>query len=119
MNTEAWRVGELAECTGLSVRTPHYYDAIELLVPSQRSIGEHRPYAERGLARLEKILALESLGLALHEIRECLAQPAIAPRERELSSPAAAHESKRMARFVGCSMKTSSVARFTSSSSNK
>ena len=39
-----WRVGELAEQTGLTVRTLHYYDEIGLLSPSHRSDVGYRLY---------------------------------------------------------------------------
>jgi len=39
-----WRVGELAGVTGLTVRALHHYDAIGLLVPSQRTSGGHRDF---------------------------------------------------------------------------
>ncbi len=37
MTRDVWKVGELAEQTGVSVRTLHYYDEIGLLLPSQRT----------------------------------------------------------------------------------
>jgi DNA-binding transcriptional MerR regulator len=80
MTNELWRVGDLAERTGLSVRTLHHYDEIGLLVPSHRGSGGHRLYTERDLAKLERIVALKGFGLALDEIRECLARPVL-PRE--------------------------------------
>lgn len=34
MRSQFWKVGELAQKTGVSVRTLHPYDAIGLLVPA-------------------------------------------------------------------------------------
>jgi DNA-binding transcriptional MerR regulator len=33
MYEKHWKIGELAQATGLTVRTLHYYDEIGLLVP--------------------------------------------------------------------------------------
>ena len=44
MTQDVWKVGELAEQTGVSVRTLHYYDEIGLLSPSQRTGSGHRLY---------------------------------------------------------------------------
>ncbi|GAA0454977.1 MerR family transcriptional regulator [Streptomyces stramineus] len=67
-----WKVGRLAEASGLTVRTLHHWDAIGLLSPSQRTAGGHREYTEDDLVRLYQVLALRSLGLALDTIAVCL-----------------------------------------------
>jgi DNA-binding transcriptional MerR regulator len=73
MTTSAtWKVGRLAEASGLTVRTLHHWDTIGLLSPSQRTTGGHREYAEEDLVRLYQVLALRSLGLALDTIAVCL-----------------------------------------------
>jgi DNA-binding transcriptional MerR regulator len=68
-------VGELAERTGLTVRTLHHYDEIGLLRPSHRSGAGHRLYGAEDLGRLLQILSLRQAGLSLEEIRECLTRP--------------------------------------------
>ncbi|MGW3562951.1 MerR family transcriptional regulator [Streptomyces sp. NPDC000941] len=73
MTTSAtWKVGRLAEASGLTVRTLHHWDTIGLLSPSQRTTGGHREYSEEDLVRLYQVLALRSLGLALDAIAVCL-----------------------------------------------
>ncbi|MFI1736869.1 MerR family transcriptional regulator [Streptomyces sioyaensis] len=63
MTTSAtWKVGRLAEASGLTVRTLHHWDTIGLLSPSQRTTGGHREYTEEDLVRLYQVLALRSLG---------------------------------------------------------
>ncbi|EDX83485.1 MerR, DNA binding family [Synechococcus sp. PCC 7335] len=69
------KIGELAKQTGLSVRTLHYYDEIQLLVPSHRSESDHRLYSDRDIIRLQQILSLRQLGFSLSEIRNCLERP--------------------------------------------
>ncbi len=69
------RVGELAQQTGISVRTLHHYDEIGLLSPSRRSEAGYRLYTPNDLVRLQHILALRYLGFGLDEIRHCLIHP--------------------------------------------
>ncbi|MBE9041525.1 MerR family transcriptional regulator [Oscillatoriales cyanobacterium LEGE 11467] len=69
------RIGELAQQTGLSIRTLHYYDEINLLSPQHRTSAGHRLYGEAEIARLQQILSLRQLGFSLDEIRECLESP--------------------------------------------
>ena len=76
-----WKVGELAERTGLSVRTLHHYDEIGLLIPSHRTPSGHRLYAEADVARLQQIVSLRSLGLPLDEVRDCLDRRGLKPLE--------------------------------------
>lgn len=80
-----WRVGELAERTGLTVRTLHHYDAIGLLRPSGRTGSAHgsghRLYTDADVARLQQILSLKQLGFELERIREYLARPDYDPRQ--------------------------------------
>jgi MerR family transcriptional regulator, thiopeptide resistance regulator len=75
------KVGELAQRTGLTVRTLHHYDAIGLLRPSLRTEAGHRLYTAGDVARLQQILSLRQIGLALEEIRGCLDATGFAPLE--------------------------------------
>lgn len=74
MDTEnrTWRVGELAEATGLSVRTLHHYDEIGLLQPSERTGSGHRQYDAADVRRLHRIVALRGFGLSLAEVGRVL-----------------------------------------------
>jgi DNA-binding transcriptional MerR regulator len=74
MDTEnrTWRVGELAEATGLSVRTLHHYDEIGLLQPSERTSSGHRQYDAADVRRLHRIVALRGFGLSLAEAGQVL-----------------------------------------------
>jgi DNA-binding transcriptional MerR regulator len=67
-----WRIGELAEATGLTVRTLHHFDEIGLLRPAERSAGGHRIYTGDDVRRLYRILALRQVGLPLREIGSAL-----------------------------------------------
>jgi DNA-binding transcriptional MerR regulator len=88
MNTETtdsvdrtWRVGELAEATGLSVRALHHYDEIGLLHPSHRSSAGHRMYVADDVRRLHRIVALRGFGLSLAEIGQVLDGDLTDPRD--------------------------------------
>ena len=74
MEREAWRSGELAQATGLTVRALRHYEALGLLAPSGRTAGGHRWYAGADVRRLHQIIALRSLGLSLKDIRTMLAE---------------------------------------------
>jgi DNA-binding transcriptional MerR regulator len=70
----SFTVGQLAKLTGLTVRALHHYDAIGLLVPSQRSDSGYRLYTQADIVRLYRIQALQRFGLSLTEIEIALAR---------------------------------------------
>ncbi|MFD7153520.1 MerR family transcriptional regulator [Kribbella sp. NPDC059898] len=72
IENRTWRVGELADATGLSVRTLHHYDEIGLLRPGWRSTSGHRQYDAADVRRLHRIVALRGFGLSLAEIGQVL-----------------------------------------------
>ena len=67
------KVGELAQRSGLTVRTLHHFDQIGLLSPSARSSAGYRLYGREDVARLHGIQALRHLGLPLKQIATMLA----------------------------------------------
>ncbi|MFT3970154.1 MAG: MerR family transcriptional regulator [Micropruina sp.] len=69
---DLWRIGELAERSGLSVRTLHHYDQIGLVPPSHRTQSGHRRYTAEDVARLHAVLALRDLGLPLAEVKDVI-----------------------------------------------
>ncbi|HVJ92038.1 MAG TPA: MerR family transcriptional regulator [Labilithrix sp.] len=68
----AWRVGELAKATGLTVRTLHHYEHIGLLSPRSRTKARHRLYDANDVRRLYQVRALRDIGMPLTEIRRVL-----------------------------------------------
>ncbi|WP_045234799.1 MerR family transcriptional regulator [Deinococcus pimensis] len=68
-------VGDVARITGVSVRTLHHYDRIDLLDPSGRNAAHHRLYTQTDLETLHVILTWRELGLPLAEIRGLLHDP--------------------------------------------
>src|SRR5512135_2408490 len=68
-------VGEVAELTGVTVRTLHHYDEVGLLVPSGRSDAGYRLYSYEDLMRLQEIVVWRALGFPLAEISAMLDDP--------------------------------------------
>lgn len=81
ISEKTWKVGELAEQTGLTVRMLHHYDKIGLFSPSQHSDAGHRIYTETDLPKLQQIISLKQLGFSLKEIKQCLQNPDFNPKE--------------------------------------
>ena len=81
MHFEPLKVGELAQRTGLTVRTLHHYDAIGLLKPSLHTEAGYRLYTAGDIARLQQVLSLRQLGFSLDEVRACLDRPGFSPLE--------------------------------------
>jgi DNA-binding transcriptional MerR regulator len=69
------KIGELAQRSGLTVRTLHHYDDIGLLTPSARSDAGYRLYHRNDISRLQQIQALRRFGMALADIGHFLANP--------------------------------------------
>lgn len=69
---QVWKVGQLADSTGVTVRTLHHYDHLGLVRPSARTPSGYRLYAESDVERLYEVLALRQLGLPLEAIGEIL-----------------------------------------------
>jgi len=65
-----YRIGELAQRAGVTVRTVRYYEELGILEPSNRTGTRHRRYGDRDLVRLRRVQQLKAYGLSLGEIRE-------------------------------------------------
>lgn len=70
-----WRVGQLADLTGVTVRALRHYDQTGLLRPAGQTAGGHRLYDRGNVLRLYRILALRRLRFTLAEIRALLDDP--------------------------------------------
>lgn len=70
-----YRVKQVADLTGLTIRTLHHYDNMRLLVPSARTSKGYRLYTDEDLLRLQQILIGRELGLSLEAIRRLLDDP--------------------------------------------
>jgi len=70
-----YTVKQLADLAGISPRTLHYYDEIELLKPSSYGDNRYRYYDDEAMLRLQQILFYREMGLSLGQIQELLDQP--------------------------------------------
>jgi MerR family copper efflux transcriptional regulator len=70
---QTMHIGEVAERTGLSLRTIRHYDEVGLLRPSARSEGGFRLYSVLDLERLLLIRRMKPLGFSLDEMIQLLA----------------------------------------------
>jgi DNA-binding transcriptional MerR regulator len=70
---QTWKVGAVADSSGVTVRTLHHWDEIGLLKPSRRGLNGHREYTEADLGRLYVVIVLREFGLPLDSIGACLA----------------------------------------------
>ncbi len=66
------KIGEVAECLGLSVDTLRYYEKINLLEKVQRTSSGLRLYSYDHLSTLRFIKRAQKMGFSLEEIRQLL-----------------------------------------------
>jgi DNA-binding transcriptional MerR regulator len=70
-----YTVKQVSDLTGVSVRTLHYYDEIDLLHPSSVGANGYRYYDDPALLRLQQILFYREVGLELTQIKDILDSP--------------------------------------------
>lgn len=68
-------ISQVAQLTGVSIRTLQYYDEIGLLKPSALTESGYRLYDDDALRTLQQILFFKELGFQLKEIDEILKDP--------------------------------------------
>jgi MerR family transcriptional regulator, thiopeptide resistance regulator len=67
-----YTVKKLAEVSGVSVRTLHFYDQVGLLKPAYHGANGYRYYEEPQLLLLQQILFFRELGFELKSIKKVL-----------------------------------------------
>ncbi|MGN0905665.1 MAG: MerR family transcriptional regulator [Bullifex sp.] len=72
MSEKKYKVGQLAEAAGLTVRTIRYYDEMGLLKSTERTSGGQRVYSDTDLVYIKRIMELKSLSFSLEEIRKII-----------------------------------------------
>jgi MerR family transcriptional regulator, copper efflux regulator len=76
------RVGELAKCTGKTVRAVHLYEELGLLRPAMRTEGGFRLYHPDAAARIDWVVKLQAIGFTLSEIQDLVKEFEGAPSGR-------------------------------------
>lgn len=69
------KINEVAKLTGITVRTLHYYDEIDLLKPSTVNEAGYRLYDEKAIELLQQILFFRELDFPLNEIKDIVTSP--------------------------------------------
>lgn len=67
------KIGELSTQSGVSIKTIRYYEELGLVKSCGRTEGHFRLFHPDTVTRLSFVKRLQSLGLSLQEIGECLA----------------------------------------------
>lgn len=67
-----YHIKEVADMAGISVRTLHYYDEIELLSPDKQADNSYRTYTKSDIKRLQDILYFKTFGFKLSQIKKML-----------------------------------------------
>ncbi len=70
----AYSVKQLADMSGVSVRTLHHYEGLGLLKPARKPNG-YRAYDARDVERLQQVLLFRACGMELAQIRELMDSP--------------------------------------------
>lgn len=76
-----YTVKELAKISGVTVRTLHYYDELDLLQPKSRSNAGYRCYGDSELLKLQQILFYRELEFSLQEIKKIVNDPEFDPKK--------------------------------------
>ena len=66
------QIGDVADRTGLSLRTVRHYEEVGLLPEAQRSTGGFRLYTDEAVERLLVIKQMKPLEFTLEQMRELL-----------------------------------------------
>lgn len=72
MDGRHMQIGEVADRTGLSLRTIRHYEEVGLALPTARSQGGFRLYTDADVARLLVIKRMKPLDFTLEEMRDLL-----------------------------------------------
>jgi len=104
-STNTMHIGELADRTGLSLRTIRHYHDVGLLPATARTDGGFRVFSEDDFERLMVIKQMKPLGFSLEEMAEILGLLAASAAEGKEKAEAlsgflerAVHQRAKMAR---------------------
>ena len=89
MGLQRMQIGEVAEQTGLSLRTIRYYEEVGLASPSSRTSGGFRLYSDTDVARLHLVRRMKPLDFSLEEMKDVLT---ILDGLEDSGSPGADHD---------------------------
>jgi DNA-binding transcriptional MerR regulator len=73
-NPKHFSIGEIANLTGVTIRTLQYYDNIGLVPLKKEHTNGRRYYQEADLTRLQQVLFYKSLGLPIKDIKKLIVE---------------------------------------------
>ncbi len=73
------KIKAVADLVGISVRTLHYYDEINLLKPSLKTDSGYRVYSDKDIDTLQQIIFFKSMGMPLDQIKSIIKDPNFNP----------------------------------------
>lgn len=68
-----YSIGRAAELSGVSAKMIRHYEALELVPPATRTLGDYRVYTASDVHTLRFVRRARDLGFSIDEIRELLA----------------------------------------------
>lgn len=93
-------VGQLAELSGVTVKTLHHYHRIGLVVPKQTSEAGYRLYGQRELERLQEVLFYRELDVSLTDIKTAIKGDRSRVRTLELQKRMLLRKQQKLARIL-------------------
>ncbi len=70
--SNTYSIGDFAKKTGITIRTLHYYDEMNLLKPAFITDAGRRYYSDDSIMQLQKIVTLKFLGYSLEKIHDLI-----------------------------------------------
>lgn len=96
-------VKEIAELTGVSARTLHYYDEIGLLAPTSKSEAGYRLYDDKAVETLQQILFFREFDIPLKEIKSVMENPDLDRNQiLQVQRKMLVAKKERMERLIAC-----------------
>ncbi|EFV91219.1 MerR family transcriptional regulator [Dietzia cinnamea P4] len=92
------KIGEVAEATGLSIRTLRHYDELGLVVPSGHTAGGFRLYTDDDVERLLLVRRMKPLGFSLERMKQFLQATDVLAAGRLPQAGESGSEERRAAR---------------------
>lgn len=105
-NDQDYSVGQLARLSGVSVRTLHHYDAIDLLKPAFIRENGYRLYRNAELLRLQEILLYREVGMSLGDIASLMDGPQDAAKRLAQHREKLIQQAQRQAKVIATLDKT-------------
>lgn len=75
MKNQLFTVKDIIRITGVTARTLHYYDSINLLKPARSSCNDYRTYSRKDLEKLQTILFFKEMNISLKKISDIMKLP--------------------------------------------